>query len=38
MQAFGTLDALLSAFPQQIAEQAKVPVAIAEKLLKTLRL
>jgi len=38
MQNFGTLEALLSATPEEIAKQAGVPLPVAQKLLKTLHL
>jgi excinuclease ABC subunit C len=38
MQTFGTLDALLSSSPQEIATQGRIPLPVAEKILKTLHL
>lgn len=38
MQHFGTLDELLKHTPEEIAEQAKVPVSVAQRLLKKLSL
>ena len=38
MQTFGTLDALLALDASQIAKQAAIPLAVAERILKTLRL
>lgn len=38
MQTFGTLEALLSATAQEMASVGKVPLPVAEKILKTLHL
>ncbi len=38
MQTFGTLDALLSASKEEIARQAKIPLNVAQRILKTLHL
>lgn len=38
MQTFGTLEALLSASAEEIARQAKVPLPVATRILKTLHL
>ncbi len=38
MQTFGTLDALLSTTAQEMAHQGKIPLPVAERILKTLHL
>lgn len=38
MQTFGTLEALLSATPSEMAGQGKIPLQVAERILKTLHL